>query len=191
MLLYHGTNKRNLEKILREGIKPRGKEKGNWDEAPSRHDLVYLSNCYAPYYASAACKKKGDVGVILKLEIDPKKVKLYPDEEFIFNCSELKSLAAKHGNAPEVMSSINPREFEIIRHLKTKKKTVGWEASLQYLGTVSADFVPVECIVGVYEEQTKIEFIMNCDPSISPMNYLYCGESYKQYLAGLPFKALK
>ena len=186
--LYHGTTEKILSKILKEGLKPRGKKKSNWDGfGTSRPDLVYLTNCYAPYYAFSACKGKNKA-VVIKLKIDPKEIRLYPDEEFIFNCAGFKKEAEKTGKVQKIWNTINPKDFEMIFDRKERKESIGWKKSLEYLGTVTAEFIPKECIVGYYIEKGKLEFVMNCDPSISPLNYKFCGQRYKKYLENLNYK---
>jgi hypothetical protein len=46
MLLYHGTSKKLVDDILKEGLKPRGEDKGNWyvNNIPSHPDLIYLTD---------------------------------------------------------------------------------------------------------------------------------------------------
>lgn len=186
MILYHGTTIKNLKRILREGIKPRKSKKSNWEGyGTSRSDLVYLSDCYAPFYAWSACKKTKDKGVIIKLEIDPKKITLYPDEEFLFNVLGFKEKAKQEGNKEKIYQSINPTKYQFLEVNGEAKE--GWRASLNYMGVVTAKFIPKECIVSYYVEKKKLEFILNCDPSISPLNYQICGQRYRDYLEKLEY----
>jgi hypothetical protein len=188
MILYHGTKLKNLKRILKEGIKPRVNKPSNWeDHGKSRPDLVYLSDCYAPYYASAACKEKNERGVLIKVEIDSKKIKLYPDEEFLFNVLFKNKTDRK--DIQKVYESINPRSFRLLQLQTKKEKEVieGWKASLDYLGVVSTDFVPRKFVKGFYIEKDSLEFIYNCDPVISLLNYKVCGQQYRDYLNSLEF----
>jgi len=58
-IMYHGTSMRNFEKIKTQGIKPRRNKKSNFTNIGiSRPDLVYLTNCYACYYAYTSTKRK-------------------------------------------------------------------------------------------------------------------------------------
>ncbi|MFZ2226498.1 MAG: hypothetical protein WA064_03510 [Candidatus Moraniibacteriota bacterium] len=180
LTLYHGTNSRNLEKILKEGIKPRGKHKSNWESGIgiSRNDLVYLTYCYACYFASASCKKKGDVPVIIKLKIDTKNTELFPDEEFIFRALHKAGEGLDHKKAVMMYNKIDPRKYDGKKY---------WEASLKFMGTVCAEYIPVGSIVG-YAEGNSSEFMKNCDPSISPINYKIMSASYIDYLESLDYK---
>ena len=177
MILYHGTTKRALKKILKEGLKPRGDNKSNWDSGigKSRKNLVYLTSCYACYYASMACKKSGDIPIILKIELDPKNIILYPDEEFIFNLKEKNGISRE--KAIKIYESIDPIK---------ESKRIRWDISLEFMGTVSAKKIPIENIIS-YAEGNGMEFLMNCDPSISPINYKYCSENYIKYLESLNY----
>lgn len=53
--LYHGTSAANCQRILEEGIKPRGRRKANDKDFSSRHDCVYLTDAYAIKFALDAC----------------------------------------------------------------------------------------------------------------------------------------
>lgn len=189
MILYHGTTMKNLEKIKKQGLKPRGKRKSNWETGigKSRKDLVYLTNCYAPYYADGACKEN-DFPVIIKVDIDPKKIDLYPDEEFIFRTTDLCK-ADDVSNAIKLYEAIDPTDVEQFTNTKTGKP-VSWEDSLEYMGTVTAKYIPLECLVGYYKPKSVMEFTIACDPSVSPLNYKICGAGYKQYLEGLEYAKL-
>ena len=39
--LYHGTTTKNLDDILTNGLKPRHDKESNWQEFPSRKDMIY------------------------------------------------------------------------------------------------------------------------------------------------------
>jgi len=68
MKLYHGTTETVLRKALVEGLRPRGKEQGNWNHTVSSNaNTVYLTVAYAPYFAHSACTGKENAAV---LEID-------------------------------------------------------------------------------------------------------------------------
>ena len=89
LFLYHGTNSKNLEEILDKGISPRYKRESVWKENPSRDDMVYLTNAYAPYFAQCSvdseAEKLGryteDEAVVFKVKVDVNN--LYPDEDFL------------------------------------------------------------------------------------------------------------
>lgn len=54
-LLYHGTTARAVPKILEQGLRPRGRRRGNYAEALSSDDrTVYLTTVYGPAYACRA-----------------------------------------------------------------------------------------------------------------------------------------
>lgn len=188
MILYHGTSLRRLEKIKKEGLKPRQEKKSNWETGigKSRKDLVYLTNCYACYYASASCKNN-DKPVVLKLDIDANKLQLFPDEEFLFRSSSICKETNKE-KAIELYEEIDPTDLEQFINKKTGE-CINWEDSLEFMGTITAKFIPKECIIG-YVIGEGIDFTMNCDPSVSLMNYKFCGDMYKEYLKNLTFKKL-
>lgn len=192
MILYHGTNLKNLENIKKEGIKPRGKRKSNWETGigKSRPDLVYLTNCYACYYATMAVKDDKDKAVVLKLEIDPKKIELFADEEFIFRATGISQKITNTKLAIKVYESIDPTEAHLYYKDSKTNKPLSWEHSLEYMGTVTARFIPKECIIGYAVAKRDVEFLINCDPVISPLNYKFCSDSYKKYLESLNYKKI-
>lgn len=186
LTLYHGTAKRHLKKILHQGLKPRGKGTSNWQGfGESRPDLVYLTDCYAAFYASMACKKKGDQAVVLKLSIDPAKIRLYADEEFLFNLLKGSVKMSTREDAIRIYNNLNPKNIPL------SAKGLTWVESLRFMGTVSCDAVPPNAIVGYALESDALDFISHCDPSISPMNYRILGEKYRQHLESLKYKEPK
>lgn len=80
MLLAHGTSAKNLPKILKEGILPRGQKESLWAACPSASSRVYLSNAYAFYFAHHCSKEDDD---LLVLEVDVVRKNLFPDEDFL------------------------------------------------------------------------------------------------------------
>jgi hypothetical protein len=193
LILYHGTNERCLEKILAEGIKPRGPKSGNWKGlAQSCSDLVYLTTTYAAYYAYSSCKRKADgKSAIVRVELNHEKANLYPDEEFLWHALGMQKRSEKLRS-----EDTNEARDEIKRMWKNiNPKYLGyadwWKKSLEYLGTVATDFVPVENITGYVLEDDDLDFVMNCDPSIGPLNFAVCGESYREHLNSLKWRDVK
>jgi methionyl-tRNA synthetase len=72
MKLYHGTDGRNIRRILRDGIHPRKiTRKNNWGHSvPSNPHAVYLTTAYAGYFAMLA-SKSGLLGIV---EVDSDKL---------------------------------------------------------------------------------------------------------------------
>jgi hypothetical protein len=169
MILYHGTTTKHLESIRKNGLVPRGKKPGNYEgKIASRSDLVYLTSCYAAYYALCARTDGEDKPVVLKIEIDPKKTRLYPDEDFLYHAIQPQ----------QKLEDIEPRVYE--DH---------WEKSLNYMGVVAVDEVPTENIIG-YHVGEGMDFINHCDPSVSPLNYKVCSGMYIEHLESLSFNPL-
>jgi len=186
LILYHGTSLTNFKRILKEGIKPRGKNPSNFDGIGiSRPDLVYLTNCYALYYAACALgESEKDKQVIIKVKIDPRKIKLYLDEEFIYHALEFNH-ADNRQMALDLYSLINPKNLNPI--IKSAfKREVSWADSLNYMGTVSCDFIPKENIIG-YAILDKLTIQ---DPSVSPLNYKIMAGEYICQLKKLKYKKI-
>lgn len=186
-ILYHGTTLTNFKKILKEGIKPRGKKKSNWEGIGiSRNNLVYLTNCYACYYAAAAEKTDKDNSVIIKVLVDPTKIKLYLDEEFLYHALGFNK-ADNHQMAIDLYSIIDPKNLGPIvkSHLK---KEVTWQDSLNFMGTVSCDFIPKENLLE-YAILKKSDYGF-CDPIINPLNYKIMAGEYINQLENLEYKKI-
>lgn len=187
IILYHGTSLSNFQKIKEQGIKPRGSKKSNWSGIGiSRPDLVYLTNCYAGYYAVASIKKNKDQAVILKIKVDPNKTKLYLDEEFLYHILEFNKVDS-HEKAKYLYSTINPKDLNPLIK-KSFKREVTWVDGLNFMGTVSCDFISKEDIMGYsILDESKYSF---CDPSINPLNYKIMSGEYAYQLERLNFKSL-
>lgn len=126
MLLYHGTDTRNVKRILAEGIRPRpADEEGNWQTDPSKEGFVYLSSAFAPFYAMNSANtpkfQRGVNPVIFEVDVQALEEKnLFPDEDFLE-----QRLVAKDGRVvpPSWSSDIHASQDQ-------------WQASLDGLGTV-------------------------------------------------------
>jgi hypothetical protein len=86
----------------------------------SRENLVYLTWCYAPYYAQIAAHNSKSKAVILKIKIPPK-ADLYPDEEYIWHALDKNSK-----NIVKRMENIDLNNFK--KYAKD---------SIKYLGTIA------------------------------------------------------
>jgi hypothetical protein len=73
-----------LDAILREGIRPRGDDPGNWKHTvTSNPRCVYLTTTYPLYFAQMAGEGYGDVAIF---EVDGARLqrnRLLPDEDFL------------------------------------------------------------------------------------------------------------
>jgi hypothetical protein len=164
MKLYHGTSAAYLESILKHGLRPRRKQKSNWDEYPSRPDMVYLTTAYAPYFAYAH-----DLGNPLIVEIDTKQLPqggFMPDEDFVQEA--LRQSGDVQANKRIVASLEDYQSY--------------WEMSVAKMGTCAfKGRIPPQTITRycTWDEEVLPHLSMFVgDPVISTGNYSMCSEKY-------------
>jgi hypothetical protein len=188
MKLYHGTSEAVARTALEEGILPRdevGKE-SNWDDCPSRGDMVYLTRAYAPYFAMCASEADGKWGLI---EVDTEALfadyeeyededsglerYLYPDEDFLEQATRRGSSPCPDGLSMEERTAWFRDNLHGFQHL--------WRDSLEGLGNCACfGEVPAECVtkVVVFDPASNPTLsMMAMDPMISIMNYALVGGS--------------
>jgi len=178
MKLYHGTSDRYLASILKGGLRPRGRrKKSNWDSYPSRPDCVYLTEAYAPYFAEQATNvKKGERSLIVEVEIDENDERLLPDEDFIAQAlsTQLKvSIDAVHAGVRNSLEGYAHHALDSLAGL----------GNVCIKGTVSQAAISRYVVVD-FKKQTELWQVC-LDPSISLMNYRFCGDKYKTVIKWL------
>ncbi len=165
LILYHGTSTRYLDKILKEGIVPRNTKKGNW-QLVSRKGQVYLTIAYPLYFAINACKVNKDNPVVVKIQLNKDDMNLlYPDEDFIGQVLHQRIGA---GNLQEITNLVDIEEY---KH--------NWNDSLTKMGNVSykGKITPDKIVDYVVVTDSKIQMAA-IDPTISIMNFFFCGVYY-------------
>lgn len=189
MKLFHGTSGTAVPKILKHGIRARRfTKKSNWDKNPSHQDSIYLTTCYAGYFAHCAIKR-GSVLGILEIETEGlEEFSFRPDEDF------LDQAFAQGG------SRVDKKLRDTLKGLTTQQRALwfrdnidlfsgSWQASLEHLGNVSyQDSIPPEHITRAvtfdWKKNPAIgrEFL---EPLINIQNYKFCSQRYKALTAWL------
>lgn len=172
MLLYHGTTETVARLALKEGLKPRGRRKGNWESCPSHPQAVYLTNAYAGYYAICAIKP-GERGAVIEIDetqLDP--CKLAPDEDA---CEQL--MRGRDGIKGTMIERTNYYR-ENLKQFRGQHKT-----SLRAMGTCAhLGKIPASAITRVAIFDPRKISITSCfflDPCISILNYRLVGNKYR------------
>ena len=171
MKIYHGTSDKYLTDILRNGIKPRGAKKSNWEDIPSRTDMVYLSTAYASYYALNATGKGKRKDKVLIVEIDYEEldtIKLYPDEDFILEVLN----KAGHTSTTRDKAKADLEYYKEHYYHSIEKMGV-----CCYKGKIPINAITRMCI---FDAQKRPELAMAIDPSVSIINYAIRGDFYKK-----------
>jgi hypothetical protein len=169
MLLYHGTDAACLAKIEQEGIKPRGRRKGNWSHTVRAcPQAVYLTDTYPCYFAG-----QHRIGAVFEVETDElSPFRLNADEDVL-----AQALKGKDG-VPEDL-------FEATRYFRRRLPTnqYNYEASLKAMGTCSyIGTIPPEAIkrVAVIDWPKQKSLLWRArDAQISLMNYRFCADDYQ------------
>lgn len=185
MLLYHGTTSHCLDRILKEGLRPRKHTKiSNW-KVKSGSDRIYLSNAYAPYFAmNAINENRGDLPMVL--EIDTRSfniMNMVADEDY------LEQITRRHDNLPSHWS-MHQRTV----YYRQRAQQMGFELdagsafdSLKYLGNCAyVDTIPPEAITCIVTWDTAKAWelsMMFMDPTITLQNYAFVGKKYRWMLA--------
>lgn len=133
MILYHGTDSKNLESILAHGLLPR-KATGNIvykDKLASNENFTYLTRWNPVAHAYSIDENKP---VIFKVDVD--EADLYPDEDFLERELSWESIC----ETGKVWQG-NPADIDISQ-FKDK-----WEDSYRIFGNVAIRHVPPEKII--------------------------------------------
>ena len=133
-ILYHGTDEPSAIKALQNGFLPRKDKRGNFDEFPSNQDAVYLTNCYAPYFAAVASIKSNKRMAIVEIKVSEEMLTNFsPDEDYL----EQSSRESQWGYSKSEISTRTKSFQTQMRALSSQ-----WPDSLRGLGTV-AHFGPI------------------------------------------------
>lgn len=176
MKLYHGTSERHIERIMRRGLEPRGRNNGNWKHTMlSRPDAVYMSNAYALYFAIQACRAKKERPAIFEVDtllLNP--FSLHPDEDF------LEQATRKQGNAP-LDGDMKSRTAFYRERLEDYQDY--WELSIEHMGNCChIGTVPVRALTRLVTVDVKKQALLcwqALDPVISLLNYRFCKTKYR------------
>ena len=177
MRLFHGTTEAIAKRSLTDGLKPRmlTNKKTNWKINPSRKDMIYLSETYAPYFAvvaSAASRSK--IGLI-EINVDSlDKDNLFPDEDFLEQASK--------GDQFGLSRDMSERTLWFRDNLESFQHH--WIDSFDKLGNVCykgiIDRTKIKKVI-IYNYEKNIEIGRKMvDPSISIVNHCICGEKYRK-----------
>lgn len=135
MKLYHGTNHRHLDAILKGGLKPRSRTRhSNWKHSvESSPDAVYLTLANAIFFGWQACSPKGpDKVAIIEIETDTLiHDRLIPDEDAI---EQIMRRQHDQGGFPDDMD-MNARTAYIRDNIHDfVRQGFTWESSLRANG---------------------------------------------------------
>lgn len=164
MKIYHGTSSKHLDSIMNNGLLFK-RENSNWEHTfKSIDNMIYLSNCYAPYFARAACKDNEDLIIVETSLYDLNVKKLYPDEDFV-----AQGISREFG-------SLEDAHKHVIKHFK---KYQGYAldslekfGNIAYKGTIKK--ISRICVI-----PSDCKFMCAVDPTITIMNHYIMGKYYE------------
>lgn len=193
MKLYHGTSEANLDAILRDGIVPRGlrNKNGNWEHTvESNPEVVYLTNCYAAYFAlNASATDAGDHfemtrGLILEIDTD------LVDDWFLVPDEDVMEQAGRDRDDLPGEWTMEERTVFYRKQLKEHFGRGTWQASIDGMGTCGHwGTVPPEAITRyVVIDWKALPVVVRelaLDPCITLMNYHVLSKKYRDVTAWL------
>jgi len=172
--LFHGTSESSVAGILKHGIIPRKlAKKDNWKHTISSNpQMVYLTDCYAGYFAQSAVKKD-ERWAIVEVELEHlDEGKLYPDEDCIAQTLRLQG----HYIAID-LNTLTRRIRDSIDEWQEY-----WELSVRgiggcaHRGVISRDAITR---IALYDPKSNPFITLAClDPAISTLNHFFCQPKY-------------
>lgn len=176
MYLYHGTSAKYLDKILKEGLRPRNFTKvSNWDHTVASHpDMVYLTSCYPVYFAQSATKDWQEKLVICRIKKSKlKRSLLRPDEDGLEQMGrkaiyQIKDMDMLHATAwlRDHIDSFKHATDTVLEHLGT----------CAYKGEISASDIHQ---IAVIDPRKNHRMWSSWDPTITTVNHMIMGKRYE------------
>jgi hypothetical protein len=198
--LYHGTNETTAFKALAQGLRARGREKGNWAHSlDSNPTCVYLTQLYAGYFAANACAEGEKWGLI---EVDTDKLDqrlLRPDEDALEQSFRGRSPDDYEVGTPGHHIVVALAGMDMEARTRWFRERLGrfadqWLGSLKAMGTCCYEGqIPTRAIsrVVLYDPESNPAMTIMClDPSISVLNCQYMRPKYEALTAWLMGGAL-
>lgn len=175
--LYHGTSTKYLQAIISSGLMPRYESESNWENAPSRKDMVYLTNSYAPYFAQQSVPVGSEYQpVVFKVQLSDKicDKRLYPDEDY------LEQIARNHpeGLPQEYLSMDMKQRTEFFRE-RLEHYKIMYANSIQGLGTCAYKGVIPPKFITSYTILDADRILEYSDPTITLMNQRLLADKYQ------------
>jgi hypothetical protein len=175
--LYHGTSSKFLGDIKQRGLLPRnesGKE-SNWEHAPSNTNAVYLTDCYAWYFAQQAADE-GHNPLVLKIDTS-----MLDEENFVADEDVVEQILRGHDDIEGTM-------LERTAYYRERIHNYSAEVSLRAMGTVAhLGRIPREAIVAaITTPADKVEEVilsLGFDPIICLANHRFCSDQYRHRTA--------
>jgi len=180
-ILYHGTSQNSLIGMIERGIMPRGGTgKDNWQHTvTSNPKTVYLSNCFAHYFAFSAEKEKEGGAA---LEIDVAKL-----DRFAFVADEDAVEQSTRGHhiphTPKWLSQSNDMARRT-RWFRDHAHLFDPSVAMRALGTVGYQgVIPWSAVkrVALFTHAQLCHAAIIADPTISTLLFKIKGPWYQQF----------
>jgi hypothetical protein len=181
-VIFHGTDAKNIDGILARGLLPWNefKERTNWEAAPTRPGMVYLSDVYGLYYGQGAGDDNSDMAL---LEIDESGLDptlFYPDEDFIVQVfsdaraigEEIPRRLAEIERIQDLTKEIDPLTFQSMTG--TCRVYFG---NVCYNGTIPASSIRRHTIIPY--KGNSVLYALGRDPAVSILNSYLVGDRYR------------
>lgn len=187
--LYHGTTAAAARKAFEQGLQPRRVTKrSNWKAFESRLDYTYLTDAYAPYYATCATRGDSKWGIV---EVDLACLdwrRLRPEEDAMEQSTrgiadwspvEDPQLRAVFSRMPQ--TDMVQRTAYVQRNADRLKKL--WWFTLKRMGTCAyRGPIPAEAITRVALYDPRSNFFVTAtaiDPTVTVENYRMLAGRYR------------
>lgn len=189
LYLYHGTTAKAALRAFEVGLQPRRVVKtSNWKTFESHPDFTYLTDAYAPFYASMACDEGESWGVVEVSLVALDFKRLRPEEDAL----EQITRGVKDWSVVEdpqirsVLSRIPEGDMvERTRYVRDHADRVRgtWVVTLQHMGTCAyRGPIPARAItrVATYDpESNSYVSLASVDPTITLLNYQLMADHYR------------
>lgn len=168
--LYHGTSREMLDRILVEGIRPRGELPGNFGHSVASHPgAVYLTDTYPTYFAVGSGRS---AGAIIEIDVDALDAgRLRADEDY---------LASTTSGGPS-RSNVRRHRDQLVDVLSSWQDSLSGLGTCAYLGTIPVTAITRVAIID-FDKAPGLA-CAGADMSISLANFQMCGFDHRAMLA--------